>query len=221
MQGQPEAAHAHALQVIEEYGELFLFLFLPSAINWLVPAALMYRAIPVDKPAPQAGRVVAKPGMGGVAVLFALSIATAVGFKNFLSLPPAMGMMLGLGYLQMYSYWLGLCCGRKQDEDMILDSFAQVQRVDWDALLFFFGIIFSVGGLGVLGYLGVAAEVLYVGLGATSANIILGLLSAVVDNIPLIFAVLITLTCGVGGLILSVGSAAAILCHLWLNAALF
>jgi Na+/H+ antiporter NhaD/arsenite permease-like protein len=147
---------------------------------------------------------------------------------------------------------------------MVLDSFAQVQRVEWDTLLFFFGIIFAVGGLGVLGYLALASEVLYVGLGPMAANIIIGALSAVIDNIPLMFAVLtmdpamshghwllITLTCGVGGSILSIGSAAgvalmgqargvytfmahlrwawavglgyaaAILTHLWWNAALF
>ncbi len=147
---------------------------------------------------------------------------------------------------------------------MVLDSFAQVQRVEWDTLLFFFGIIFAVGGLGVLGYLALASEALYVGLGDTTANVIIGALSAIVDNIPLMFAVLtmdppmsdgqwllITLTCGVGGSILSVGSAAgvalmgqarglytftshlkwswavglgyaaSIMTHLWLNAALF
>ena len=60
-------------------------------------------------------------------------------------------------------------------------------------------------------------------LGPTAANIIIGALSAVVDNIPLMFAVLkmdpvlsdgqwllITLTCGVGGSILSIGSAAGV-----------
>jgi Na+/H+ antiporter NhaD/arsenite permease-like protein len=202
--------------------------------------------------------------MWGVALLFALTIVTAVLFKNFLQLPPAMGMMLGLGYLQIYSYVLKVAGNRRGDEDMVLDSFAQVQRVEWDTLLFFFGIIFAVGGLGVLGYLSVASEALYVGLGPTAANIIIGALSAIVDNIPLMFAVLtmdpvmsegqwmlVTLTAGVGGSILSVGSAAgvalmgqarglytfsshlkwswavalgygaAILCHLWVNAALF
>ena len=242
----------------------FFVLFLPSAVNWLVPAAIMFFAVPIAKPTPRADRVVAKPGMWGVVLLFALTIATAVGFKNFLTLPPALGMMLGLGYLQMYSYYLSQTGSKRADEDMILDSFSQVQKVEWDTLLFFFGIIFAVGGLGVLGYLAVASEALYVGLGPTAANVIIGALSAIVDNIPLMFAVLtmdpamsdgqwllITLTCGVGGSILSIGSAAgvalmgqakglytfsshlkwswavalgyvaAILCHLWLNAALF
>jgi Na+/H+ antiporter NhaD/arsenite permease-like protein len=242
----------------------FFNLFLPSAVNWLVPAACMYWAIPVAKPAARAEVVMAKPGMWGVVLLFALTIVTAVLFKNFLALPPALGMMLGLGYLQMYSFYLRKAGNRRGDHDMVLDSFTQVQRVEWDTLLFFFGIIFAVGGLGVLGYLTLASQALYVGLGPTAANVIIGGLSAIVDNIPLMFAVLtmdpamsdgqwllITLTAGVGGSILSVGSAAgvalmgqakglytfsshlkwswavglgygaAILCHLWLNAALF
>ena len=242
----------------------FFVLFLPSLVNWLVPAAIMFFAVPDVKPTPHADKAVGKPGMMGVVLLFVLTIVTAVSFKNFLHLPPALGMMLGLGYLQMYSYYLSMTGKRKSDEDMVLDSFHQVQRVEWDTLLFFFGIIFAVGGLGVLGYLAMASELLYVDLGPTWANIIIGALSAVVDNIPLMFAVLtmdpemshgqwllITLTCGVGGSMLSIGSAAgvalmgqargfytfgahlrwtwaialgyaaAILTHLWLNASHF
>ena len=242
----------------------FFNLFVPAAINWLVPAALIYPAIPVGAPVLHNERVTAKPGMPGVAVLFGLTIATAVGFKAYLSLPPALGMMLGLGYLQMWSFFISLKGARRGDDDMVLDSFAQVQRVEWDTLLFFFGVIFAVGGLGVLGYLALASQALYTGLGPTAANLIIGLLSAVVDNIPLMFAVLtmdpvmsqgqwllITLTAGVGGSILSIGSAAgvalmgqargqytfaahlkwswavalgygaAILAHFWLNAGLF
>ena len=201
----------------------FFALFLPSAVNWLVPALLMHFAVPVGQPEAAAEQVVAKPGSRGVVVLFALTILTAVLFKNFLLLPPAMGMMLGLGYLQLWSYFLQVRGSRQSDDDMVLDSFAQVQRVEWDTLLFFFGIIFAVGGLGILGYLAMASEVLYVGIGPTPANIIIGAISAVVDNIPLMFAVLtmdpamsdgqwllITLTCGVGGSLLSVGSAAGV-----------
>ncbi len=201
----------------------FFDLFVPAVVNWLVPAAFMYFAVPAGKPAALAGRAQAKPGMWGVVALFAATIATSVAFKNYLNLPPAMGMMLGLGYLQMLAYGLSVTGGRRGNEDMVLDSFAQVQRVEWDTLLFFFGIIFAVGGLGVLGYLALASQALYAGLGPLPANVIVGLLSAVVDNIPLMFAVLtmdpamshghwllITLTCGVGGSILSIGSAAGV-----------
>jgi Na+/H+ antiporter NhaD/arsenite permease-like protein len=188
-----------------------------------VPAAIMYFAVPDLKPAPHQDRVKGKPGMWGVVVLFLATITTAVCFKNFLHLPPALGMMLGMGYLQIWAYYLQLTGNRKKDEDMVLDSFRQIERVEWDTLLFFFGIIFAVGGLGVLGYLTLTSELLYTDLGSTPANVIIGALSAIVDNIPLMFAVLtmdpqmsdgqwllITLTCGTGGSLLSIGSAAGV-----------
>lgn len=200
----------------------FFALFVPSVVNWLVPALLMHFAIPATRPEPRTDRVTAKPGATGVAVLFAATIATSVSFKNFLGLPPALGMMLGLGYLQIWSWFLQQKGKRRNDRDMVLD-FAQVQKIEWDTLLFFFGIIFAVGGLGVLGYLTLASQHLYVGLGPTFANTTIGILSAIVDNIPLMFAVitmnpamsdgqwlLVTLACGVGGSLLSIGSAAGV-----------
>lgn len=201
----------------------FFDLFLPSLANWLVPAALMARAVPKGRPAALTERVQGKPGLRGVIVLFALTIVTAVSFKNFLALPPALGMMLGLGYLQMWSYWLQRRGQRRGNADMVLDSFKEIQRVEWDTLLFFFGILFAVGGLAVWGYLAAASNFLYGGWGPSLANITIGALSAVIDNIPLMFAVLlmdpvmddgqwllITLTAGVGGSMLAVGSAAGV-----------
>jgi Na+/H+ antiporter NhaD/arsenite permease-like protein len=201
----------------------FFALFIPSFVNWLVPALFMQFAIPGETPAASTEVIRAKPGANGVIVLFALTIATAVAFRNFLHLPPALGMMLGLGYLQVWSYFLQRKGTRLGDGDMVLNSFKQIERVEWDTLLFFFGIIFAVGGLGVLGYLATASQFLYVDLGATTANIAIGVLSAIVDNIPLMFAVLtmnpamsdgqwllVTLTAGVGGSLLSIGSAAGV-----------
>jgi Na+/H+ antiporter NhaD/arsenite permease-like protein len=115
-----------------------------------------------------------KAGAILVIMLFALTIVLAVSFKNFLGLPPALGMMLGLALLQITSYGLKREGQKRNDMDMQLDRMAQIQRVEWDTLLFFFGIIFAVGGLGVLGYLRMASDFLYSGLGATSANIIIG-----------------------------------------------
>jgi sodium/proton antiporter, NhaD family (TC 2.A.62) len=67
------------------------------------------------------------------------------------------------------------------------------------------------------------SEMMYVELGTTNANILVGVLSAIVDNIPVMFAVLtmnpdmslgqwllVTLTAGVGGSLLSIGSAAGV-----------
>ena len=84
-------------------------------------------------------------------------------------------------------------------------------------------IVLVTGGLGFIGYLSLVSEFLYVGIGSTYANIIVGILSAIVDNIPVMFAVitmrpemsidqwlLVTLTTGVGGSLLSIGSAAGV-----------
>jgi Na+/H+ antiporter NhaD/arsenite permease-like protein len=103
------------------------------------------------------------------------------------------------------------------------DVFISAKRVEWDTLLFFYGVILSVGGLGALGYLELLSHASYGGLGATASNVLVGLASAVVDNIPIMFAVLsmhpdmshghwllVTLTAGVGGSLLSVGSAAGV-----------
>ena len=106
---------------------------------------------------------------------------------------------------------------------MVLDSFAQMQRVEWDTLLFFYGVVMCVGGLGFMGYLSLLSETLYGGWNPVWANVVLGLISAVVDNIPVMYAVLkmepamdldqwmlVTLTTGVGGSMLSIGSAAGV-----------
>jgi Na+/H+ antiporter NhaD/arsenite permease-like protein len=201
----------------------FFVLFVPSVINWIVPAVIMSFAIPKEKPPAVVETVRMKPGAVGVIILFALTIVTAIAFKNFLHLPPALGMMLGLGYLQVWSYALQRKSARTQNDDMVLNSFSMIAKVEWDTLLFFFGIIFAVGGLGVLGYLAEANTYLYGQWGPTIANITIGVLSAIVDNIPLMFAVLtmdpmmshgqwllVTLTAGVGGSLLSIGSAAGV-----------
>lgn len=201
----------------------FFALFIPSLVNWLVPAALMHFGVPDEIAPPTEHKVQLKPGAIGVIILFAATIITAVCFKNFLGLQPALGMMLGLGYLQVWAYFLQRKGTRRDNSDMVLNSFKQIERVEWDTLLFFFGIIFAVGGLGVLGYLTLVNEYMYGFWGPTTANISVGILSAIVDNIPIMFAVLtmnppmsdgqwllVTLTAGVGGSLLSVGSAAGV-----------
>lgn len=118
--------------------------------------------------------------------------------------------------------------------DMVsFDVFNKVARAEWDTLLFFYGVVLCVGGLGFIGYLAVVSEMMYTQWGAamdltpamnaTPANIMVGILSAIVDNIPVMFAVLtmmpdmsmgqwllVTLTAGVGGSMLSIGSAAGV-----------
>ncbi len=359
----------------------FFVLFIPSLVNWLVPAIIMMFAIGKAKPEVGNEKVEMKYGAVPMMGLFLLTIITAISFHNFLHLPPAAGMMLGLGYLGFFSYHIKSHEGRHNRYDPILgarnprpfnpqyatskrnksisyimdsishpafaidlerkvthwnkgmeeltgvsaedrigtdkywapfreqkekllvdfvldnapkseyekayhgkhhesteiysgheaarfcptigengttlimtaspvrDKFGQViggieivrdakkyksekahfdlmkrvARAEWDTLLFFYGVILCVGGLSQFGYLGLVSNFMYTDLGATYANALVGILSAIVDNIPVMFAVLtmdpvmshgqwllVTLTAGVGGSMLSIGSAAGV-----------
>ena len=204
--------------------EFFTFfkIFFPSVINYIIPAAVMYFFIPIDKPEVSSEIVIIKRGGKFIIFLGLLTIFSAVNFHNILHLPPMLGMMFGLGLLGIYSFYLKITHNPSM-EDEKFDFFRKVSRAEWDTLLFFFGVILSVGGLGFIGYLTLVSEFLYVGLGPTMANSIVGVLSAIVDNIPVMFAVitmrpemsidqwlLVTLTTGVGGSLLSIGSAAGV-----------
>jgi Na+/H+ antiporter NhaD/arsenite permease-like protein len=223
--------------------EQFFALFVPSVVNWLVPATILSLSVPNHAPVSGEAKAELQYGAFVVVGLFVLTIIMAVSAHNFLHLPPVLGMMTGLGFLKLYSYYLqrrSMCYpvtpteslsrsalelekrpppGRSQQ----FDVFKALERAEWDTLMFFYGIILCVGGLGTLGYLAVGSQLMYIDLGATQANILVGLLSSVVDNIPVMFAVLamepqmehgqwllVTLTAGVGGSLLSIGSAAGV-----------
>ncbi|MCE8015164.1 sodium:proton antiporter NhaD [Halomonas sp. MCCC 1A17488] len=220
----------------------FFTLLVPSLVNFLIPAVLMTFFINNRKPEGVYEDVWLKRGARRIILLFLLTITTAVACHTLLHLPPVLGMMTGLGYLQFFGYFLRMTLPRSLEKKRIrytrrgderklrqlgsvvpFDVFNRVARAEWDTLLFFYGVVVAVGGLGFLGYLGLLSEALYAGWDATWANIVLGVVSAVVDNIPVMFAVLtmepdmshghwllITLTAGVGGSLLSIGSAAGV-----------
>ena len=200
----------------------FFSLFIPSVVNFLVPAVIMNFAVPSVTPTPIEENVQMKRGARRICLLFLCTIATAVSFEQFLHLPPFLGMMTGLGYLLIFSYYIKIT-QHSAEGPAEFNIFNKVARAEWDTLLFFFGVIFCVGGLGTLGYLAEVSHIMYEGWGASTANIVVGILSALVDNIPVMFAVLtmdpamelnqwllVTLTAGVGGSLLSVGSAAGV-----------
>ena len=144
-------------------------------------------------------------------------------------------MLTGLGFLKFFGYFLRMTYVRDVPKidlsindrlvgDIVpFDIYTRVARAEWDTLMFFYGVVLCVGGLGFMGYLALSSDVMYNQWGATNANIAVGLLSAVIDNIPVMFAVLamqpdmstgqwllVTLTAGVGGSMLSIGSAAGV-----------
>ncbi len=225
----------------------FFVLFIPSVVNWLIPAVIMSLTISRERPDPLDEKATLYEGAWVVVGLFIFTIVLAVSFHQFLHLPPVIGMMTGLGVLKLYGYFLtnrdrffpppgeddigqsGLMEETMPDQRKTSDRppafnvFKALQRAEWDTLMFFYGIILCVGGLGAIGYLTLGSNLMYGGLGPTTANILVGILSAIVDNIPIMFAVLsvlpdmdhgqwllVTLTAGVGGSMLSIGSAAGV-----------
>ena len=198
----------------------FFALFLPAVATYLVPATVMSFAVPAEQPASPEEHVSMLRGAKRAIFLGLLTITLAVSYEQFLGIPPFMGMMTGLSLLMFHAYYLRR--SRREGEPEY-NIFGAIQAVEWDTLLFFFGVMFSVGGLAFIGYLGLASGVMYGTWGPTTANVVMGIASAIIDNIPVMFSVLsmqpdmshfqwllVTLTCGVGGSLLSVGSAAGV-----------
>ncbi|ODS30787.1 MAG: Na(+)/H(+) antiporter NhaD [Candidatus Scalindua rubra] len=213
--------------------QTFCYLMIPSVVNYIVPALIMSFFIPKGNPSGGKEMIAMKPGAKRCMLFFALTIATAVSFHQFLDLPPFLGMMTGLGYLMFAQYYM-----KKWGEKNFLEKigleherrkvsryefFKQVEQVEFDTLLFFFGVLTAVGALSYVGYLSLVGGGFYEFIGYTSANTAVGVLSAIVDNIPIMYAVLnmdlamgvdqwllVTLTAGVGGSLLSIGSAAGV-----------
>ena len=208
---------AHRVEFFE-----FFRIFVPSVVNFLIPAALMSFAVPAGTPPSARDDADLKPGAIGVCVLFGVTIAITVISKQLLNMPTVFGMMFGLGLLSIYAYLIKRREARS-NVDSAFNIFQIIAKAEWDTLLFFFGVLMCVGGLKAVGALALASDHVYAVWGHTWANVAMGTLSAVVDNIPIMYAVLqmnppmdhgqwllITLTAGVGGSMLSVGSAAGV-----------
>lgn len=243
----------------------FFSLLIPAIINFALPALVMYCFLPKDKPAAVQELQHIKRGGIIIVVLFLLTIITATCFENWLSIPPAGGMMLGLTYLKFFSYYLqktghgeqelvnnkqdnvvhyinrfgevkidyfapmknmnkvNLSETNKTTQEQEFDIFQKVANLEWDTMLFFYGVMVAVGGLSFIGYLDLASQQLYGEMNPTIANVLVGIASAFVDNGTIMLAVLtmspdisqgqwllVTLTAGVGGSLLAVGSAAGV-----------
>ena len=200
----------------------FLFLFPASIIGYLVTAFILAKFVPTEVPAFDITKEVKPEMAAGAKVVMFLGVFTifcAVMSHQVLHLPAMWGMMFGLSLLKIYSY--GLKRKHGVDHFNIFDSMAKIEN---NTLMFFFGILAAVGALYFIGWLALAAVVYDPSvLGPTWSNIGVGFLSAIVDNVPVMSAVLkanptmgleqwmlVTLTAGVGGSLISFGSAAGV-----------
>ncbi|MEQ1529147.1 MAG: sodium:proton antiporter NhaD [Methylococcales bacterium] len=220
----------------------FFNLFGPCLINFLVPAVIMQFAVAKEYPAVTIETIYMQRGAKVVMVLFAATISLAVGVDMLLHMPAVLGMMMGLSLLNLFNYYLQKSPKElKRSPEQLFKNLAntdlsfgvaryqnynvteEVGDLDWDTLLFFYGAMMGIGGLGYIGYLDAISHILYGQLSPTIANIVIGLSSAFVDNGTLMFAVLtmhpdipqgqwllLTLTLGVGGSLLAIGSAPGI-----------
>ena len=199
----------------------FLFLFPASIGGYLITAFLLARFVPQTKPDFDASTETAPELMHGSNVVVGLGVFTifsAVMSHQVLHLPAMWGMMFGLALLKIYQYNL------KMKHNSKLNIFESMSKIENNTLLFFFGILAAVGALYFIGWLALAVVVYDPSvLGPTWANIGVGFLSAIVDNVPVMSAVLkaspdmgldqwmlVTLTAGVGGSLISFGSAAGV-----------
>ena len=197
----------------------FLYLFPASVIGWGITGFLLSKSVPDGKPhfdAASEKKPVVRDGGMGVVYLGVGTIVTAVLGHQFFHFPAMWGMMFGLAILKLYSITL-----TKTGQDSF-NIYVNMQKVENDTLLFFFGILSAVGALHFLGFLHYIHS-LYDLVGPTAANIGVGFISAIVDNVPVMSAILkssptmdvaqwllVTLTAGIGGSLISFGSAAGV-----------
>ena len=206
-------------------------LVLPSMVCLLLPLLWMSRGMrgAMERPATT---VTSHSGLVSPRernTVFVLGLATLLGvpvFKTVTHLPPFMGIMLGLGILWVYTEFIHQRSGVKERGQLQVAGI--LRRIDHTTILFFLGILIAVAGLESAGHL----AALSAGLDAHVGNIygintIIGVLSAIVDNVPLVAAAqgmyplahypadhlfweLLAYCAGTGGSILIIGSAAGV-----------
>ena len=197
----------------------FMFLFPAAVVGWGITAFLLSKYVPDSEPhfdVSTEPKAEIKEGGKVIIGLGVFTIFCAVMSHQVLGLPAMWGMMFGFSLLKMYSYLL------KVKKNVNIDIYRSVSKIENDTLIFFFGILAAVGGLHFLGFLDLAVK-LYDTAGPTAVNIGVGFLSAIVDNVPVMSAVLksdpamesaqwmlVTLTAGIGGSLISFGSAAGV-----------
>lgn len=195
----------------------FFLLFPASFIGWATTAYLLSFYLPKGSPeSTTQSHKHMKKGGAVVVGLGLLTIAIAIFCHQFLHIPAIVGMMFGLSMLMLYDFILM----RRASENFGVFGF--ISKIENDTLLFFFGLLCAVGALSYLGYL-TYLKMLYTIVDPTLVNIGIGVFSAIIDNVPLMYAVLkadpmlsheqwllVTLTAGIGGSLISFGSAAGV-----------
>jgi len=148
-------------------------------------------------------------------------------FKGITHMPPYMGVLLAVGVLWYITELIHR--GKEEDQRKELTVGAMLHRIDTPAILFFLGILLAVGSLDTSGHLHHMAQIIDRTFGGNIyiVNTLIGILSAIVDNVPLVAACmgmyelttfppdhdfweLLAYCAGTGGSMLIIGSAAGV-----------
>lgn len=152
-----------------------------------------------------------------IAVLFLMTIVSTMLANAFFKVPPVLSFLTGLAVMFLVARFYK----DDIDEDPILEY---IRLVEFETLFFFLGVLLIVGMLQQIGVLDAIGR-MYLHIEPGAANYLVGLLSALIDNVPLTAALLkadlvmspgewmtLTYCVGVGGSLLVIGSAAGIVC---------
>jgi Na+/H+ antiporter NhaD/arsenite permease-like protein len=193
-----------------------LSLFLPSFLALMVLYLLISRSVTGVMNIEKKNRKISKHDLIIGAIFISTIISVIAGHVLF-HIPAMLTFLFGMSVMLMYG-WI-VIMKQKRDE---LELLEYIRAIEFDALFFFLGVLMLVGMLSAIGILGKAA-ILYDVIPVYFANYIIGILSSVVDNIPLTAAMLkagivmvpgdwlaMTYAVGVGGSLLVIGSAAGV-----------
>lgn len=168
-------------------------LILPSVVCMIVPLAIMSARMKgeVERPKIEDLDEAADPTSKGERnLIFAMGVSGLLFvpvFKTVTHLPPFMGMMLSLGVLWLTTEVLHR--SKNEQDRNSLSVVGVLRKIDTASVMFFLGILLAVGALQEAGHLIATADWLRTSLGDVYLiNVAIGLLSAIVDNVPLVAA---------------------------------
>ncbi|PCJ67628.1 MAG: sodium:proton antiporter [Bacteroidetes bacterium] len=174
---------------------LIVDLVIPSIVALLVPLTILSFTFKgtVERPETkeESGHFLNPTTSGERSLVFVLGILGLVFvpvFKTLTHLPPFMGMMLSLGILWVVTEIMHK--GKSKEKKASLSVISVLQKIDVASVLFFLGILLAVAALQEFGHLDTVATSLNKTFNGNifSINVAIGLLSAIVDNVPLVAA---------------------------------
>ena len=213
-------------------GKIILETFLPALISLLVPVAAISLSMKgnVERPKQNDEATVSSISRKQSKIILCMGVGLLLFvpvFKTITHLPPYLGILLGLGIL-----WVTTEIMHKNRPEIYsrLNVTSIIQRVDTPSVLFFLGILMAVSCLNEAGHLKLLSESLDKLGNVYVINLIIGFLSSVIDNVPLVAAAMgmypieavghfavdgafwegLAYCAGTGGSLLIIGSAAGV-----------